>query len=342
MRTRIRSLFSKASAQPWFSDLTYHQIVQAKSAAPLPNSLPPIPGHLPRPWYFKHGKSSPWEVRIPLTSQDSLLESGVKHASRLAAQCLKEASKLVKPGVTTEEIDDFAREWAFANGAVPSSLNYSGFPKSICTSVNNVVAHGIPDKTILKEGSIINLDIALFAAHPSDPNACFHGDTSATFPVGQISPLSSRLLEATKLALDEAITACGPGKRYEEIGLAVERVAEEYGYEINSALCGHGIGREYHQNPLIIHCGRPPFALLCRNLIIKLLSANNKSNDVMLPGVIFTIEPVLCEGGAEFSVWNDNWTIVTDDGGRSAQFEHTIMITEDGVEILTDLGKEDQ
>ncbi|OMH84882.1 Methionine aminopeptidase 1D, chloroplastic/mitochondrial [Zancudomyces culisetae] len=212
-------------------------------------------------------------------------------------------------GVTTLEIDTLVRKFIIENEAYPSPLNYYGFPKSICTSINNIVAHGIPDKRKLMDGDIINIDISVYCNG-------FHGDTSATFCVGNVDQQGLALVEATKKALDIGMNVCGPEVELRQIGNSIENYANEAGYSVNDQYTGHGIGKEFHQNPLIYHF-------------------KNDEPGVMKEGMVFTIEPMLNQGTKECIIFPDGWTISTCDGSRSAQFEHTIIITSNGYEILT-------
>ena len=249
----------------------------------------------------------------------------------MTRQCLDFATKLVEPGVTTMKINQQVMKWAFKNNCYPSSLNYGGFPASLCTSVNNVLSHGVPNQYLtlmfcahdsqpLVEGSIINLDIALYVPY-GPAQACYHGDTSTTVPVGgtkSLSQHSKKLLKATKYALEASIQACGPWKPYNGIGKAIADVAAKYDLVIVPELSGHGIGREYHQHPLIVH-------------------TYNDDPGEMAPGTVFTIEPCLTEGNGQFVVDpEDGWSLYSADGSRGAQEEHTVLITEHGVEVLTD------
>ncbi|KAJ1911924.1 hypothetical protein H4219_005783 [Mycoemilia scoparia] len=250
---------------------------------------------------------------IPIITDLQDLTS-LRNICRLSSQILKFAGKnLIYPGITTQEIDSIVHTSIVDDlKAYPSPLNYSGFPNSICTSINNIICHGIPDSRPLADSDIINIDVTLFKDG-------FHGDTSCTFLVNPdaVDALGKELVEATKEALDIGIRVCGPGVPFREIGNAISEFALINGFSVSEDLTGHGIGRHFHQPPLVFH-------------------HENDEPEVMKPGMVFTIEPILCQGESEAFLWPDGWTISTADGGRSAQFEHTVLVTEDGVEVLTE------
>ena len=220
------------------------------------------------------------------------------------------AESLVKPGVTTDEIDKRVHEEIIRRNCYPSPLNYHGFRKSICTSVNEVMCHGIPDDRELEEGDIVKIDISVYT------NEGFHGDCADTFCVGKVDENAMKLVETTRMALNEAIAVCGPGVRYSLIGNTIESVSKERGFNVCPEFCGHGIGTHFHMLPLIMH------------------DANDGSG-VMREGMTFTIEPILTEGDPTLVLADDEWTAFTKDGGWSAQKENTILITANGAEILT-------
>jgi len=240
----------------------------------------------------------------------------MRAACRLARQVLNEAGLHAVVGVTTEEIDVIVREMAFKAGAYPSPLNYRGFPKSVCTSVNNVVCHGIPDSRELQDGDIINIDVTVYLEG-------HHGDCSETFLVGSVDPPGQELVSVSRAALWAGVRACGPGKPWAGIGGAIQDFLEEEAggkFRPVPAFTGHGIGTYFHG---------PPDILACRNTY----------PGTMEPGMTFTVEPAVSEGSHLVKVLKDGWTAVTPDSSRSAQFEHTVLITGEGVEILT-LGSE--
>eukprot|EP00890_Picochlorum_soloecismus_P002910 jgi/Picsp_1/361/NSC_00359-R2_methionine aminopeptidase len=266
-----------------------------------------VPAHIPRPPYAESGVMPPWDTRPQIHSPENLEK--MRAACKLAANVLNHAGSLVKPGVTTEEIDRAVHQATIEAGAYPSPLNYGKFPKSVCTSVNECICHGIPDSRPLREGDIVNIDVTVYLNG-------YHGDTSRMFKVGKVSEEASRLCTATTEALTAGISVCGPGAKFSAIGDAIQTVADSYKYSLSKAFVGHGVGSVFHSYPHILHY-------------------RNYEPGVMEPGMTFTIEPMLCEGSAKEKFWKDNWTAVTIDGGLSAQQEHTILITDDGCEILT-------
>lgn len=242
----------------------------------------------------------------------------MRKAGRTAAALLSHLSRFVKPGITTEFLDQKAHLWVMERGLVNAPLNYAPrnqppFPKSICTSVNDVVCHGIPNETqVLNDGDIINIDVTPITNG-------FHGDTSKTFLVGSVSNERKKLVEVTKECLDLGIKQVKPGNTLGDIGHAIQKHAELNGFSVVKDFIGHGIGRLFHTDPIVLHYGKP-------NTGLKLI-----------PGMIFTIEPMINSGSYQVKVLEDEWTAVTKDGSDSAQFEHTILVTNDGVEILTTL-----
>lgn len=235
----------------------------------------------------------------------------MRQAGQLAAQLLAYLEPMVKPGVSTLELNDAAEEWTRKHGAKSAPLGYHGFPKSICTSVNEVVCHGIPNaKQILQEGDIINIDVT-----PTLDG--YHGDTSKTFFVGEPSPVARKLVEVTEACLMRGIATVKPGSRIGDIGEAIQSYAEAAGFSVVRDFVGHGISRTFHTAPQIPHYGTAGKGRKLR------------------PGMVFTIEPMINEGTYEVEVLADKWTAVTKDRKLSAQFEHTLAVTQDGVEILT-------
>ncbi len=231
-------------------------------------------------------------------------------ACRLAAQALQEAGKAIAPDVTTDEVDRVAHEFLCDHGAYPSTLGYKGFPKSLCTSVNEVICHGIPDSRPLQDGDICNLDITAYIDG-------VHGDTNATFLVGDVDEDSRLLVERTEEALNRAIKAVRPGREVNVIGRVIESYAKRFGYGVVADYTGHGISTTFHTGLVIPHYDDPRF------------------DTVIRPGMTFTIEPMLTLGSTEWDLWDDGWTVVTRDRSRSAQFEHTLLVTDTGAEVLT-------
>lgn len=237
----------------------------------------------------------------------------MRKAGRLAAACLDETLRLVQPGMSTQELDDFVADYAKRHGATSATLGYRGFPAHLCTSVNEVICHGIPSrKHILNEGDIIGIDITLIVDG-------FFGDNAATIPVGSCSPQARALLDVTLDTLKAGIEAAQPGNRLGDIGHAIQSCAEPKGFSVVTDYVGHGIGRSFHEEPQVPHHG----------------VAGRGTR--LAPGMTFTIEPMINEGVPGTRTLKDKWTAVTADGKLSAQFEHTIAITEDGPEILTAL-----
>ncbi|PSO76317.1 MAG: type I methionyl aminopeptidase [Cyanobacteria bacterium QH_3_48_40] len=235
----------------------------------------------------------------------------MRQAGSLAAALLDHLEPMIKPGVSTLELDNEAERWTQAHGATSAPLGYHGFPKSICTSVNEVVCHGIPNgKQILKDGDIMNIDVTPILDG-------YHGDTSRTFLVGTPSARAKKLVEVTEECLMKGIAAVKPGGRIGDIGAAIQEYAEANGFSVVRDFVGHGINRVFHTAPQIPHYGKQGKGKRLRS------------------GMVFTIEPMINEGTWEAQVLDDGWTAITKDGKLSAQFEHTIAVNGDGVEILT-------
>lgn len=235
----------------------------------------------------------------------------MRQAGRLAAELLNHLEPMVKPGVSTLEINDEAERWTLAHKAKSAPLGYKGFPKSLCTSINEVVCHGIPSaKQVLKEGDIINIDVTPLVDG-------YHGDTSKTFFVGKPSPIAKKLVEVTLECLNRGIAEVKPGARIGDIGAAIQQYAEGEGFSVVRNFAGHGVHRIFHTAPEILHYGR------------------RGTGKRLRPGMVFTIEPMINEGTWEVELLDDGWTAVTLDRKLSAQFEHTVAVTEEGVEILT-------
>jgi methionyl aminopeptidase len=275
-----------------------------------PGSISPVrsvPTDIARPDYAETGEPRRWaEPRVK--SPDVIRRMRV--AGRAAAEILELGGAAVAPGVTTDEIDALVHQAYIDHGGYPSTLNYRGYPKSLCTSVNEVICHGIPDDRPLREGDIVNLDVTIYLDG-------VHGDTNATYPVGEVDPASRRLVEVTRECLERGIDAVMPGRPFNEIGRAIESHAHRHGYEVVRAFVGHGIGEQFHTDLQIPHYFEPRFTT------------------VMEPGMVFTIEPMISIGTGNHRIWDDDWTAVTADGSRTAQFEHTVLVTDDGVDVLT-------
>jgi len=267
----------------------------------------PVPATIQRPEYVGRPGPTPFagsEIKDP-----EVIER-IRVAARIAAQALAEVGRAVQAGVTTDELDRIGHEFLLDHGAYPSTLGYRGFPKSLCTSVNEVICHGIPDSTVLKDGDIVNCDVTIYLDG-------VHGDTNATFFVGEVDDASRRLVEVTRECLDLGIAAVRPGGTVRDIGRAIQAHAEGLGYGVVRSFVGHGIGRTFHSDPQVYHYDNP--------------SARMR----LEPGMTFTIEPMITIGDHRHVLWDDGWTAVTVDRSRTAQFEHTLLVTDDGVEVLT-------
>jgi len=280
------------------------------STAIAPASISPrrdVPASIPRPEYVDKPAPAPFTGN-EVKDADTIARMRV--ACRLAAQARDLVGAHVAPGVTTDELDRIGHEFLCDHGAYPSTLGYKGFPKSLCSSVNEVVCHGIPDARVLEDGDIVNIDITAFIDG-------VHGDTNATFLAGDVDEESRLLVERTREALGRAIKAVKPGRRINVIGRVIEAYAKRFGYGVVREFTGHGIGTSFHSGLIIPHYDDPRF------------------DDEIRPGMTFTIEPMLNLGTHQWVMWDDDWTVVTADGRRSAQFEHTLLVTADGAEILT-------
>ena len=238
-------------------------------------------------------------------------------AGRLAAEVLEMIEPYVKPGITTEELDNICHDYIVTvQKAIPAPLNYRGFPKSICTSLNHQVCHGIPSKRVLKDGDIINIDITVIKDE-------FHGDTSKTFFVGKPSLIAERLTRVAQECLYIGIKLVKPGIRLGDIGAAIQKHGENHGFSIVREYCGHGIGRIFHEDLQVLHYGQPGTGV------------------ELVPGMTFTIEPMINAGKRFVKLLPDEWTVVTKDHSLSAQWEHTILVTDTGYEVLTKRKEED-
>lgn len=263
-------------------------------------------------------KRAPWELTQAYQYEKKygiLLKTdtqicGIRKAGALVAGTLDLVEQMIKPGITTREIDDFVHKYTIENNAVPAPLGYKGFPKSCCTSLNSVICHGIPDETPLKQGDIINVDITSILDG-------YYADASRTFPVGTVSEAAQKLITAAKECLDLAIGVCAPGVRLMEIGRVIQDRAKEDGFSVVKDYVGHGVGLKFHENPQVLHYFSPAERL------------------ELAMGMTFTIEPMINQGTWEQVLLNDGWTSLTKDNSLSAQFEHTLAITAQGVEILT-------
>ncbi len=270
-----------------------------------PRDLPP---NIERPEYV--GKPAPTPFAGSEVNDAETIER-IRRTARLAAQALEGVGEAGRPGVTTDELDRIGHEFAVAHDAYPSSLDYRGFPKGLCTSVNEVVCHGIPDSTVLADGNIINVDITLFREG-------VHGDNSITYLVGDVDEESRLLVERTRKAMERGIKAVKPGREINVIGRVIESYARRFDYGVVREFTGHGVGRAFHSGLVVPHYDAAP-----------------QYDDVMAPGMVFAIEPMITLGTERWEMWDDGWTAVTADRGRTAQFEHMVLVTDDGAEVLT-------
>jgi methionyl aminopeptidase len=267
-----------------------------------------VPSAIVKPEYV--GKPSPAEWTGGHTKTPEQVDK-IRAAGKIAARAIALVGESAKPGVTTDELDKIAHEYMISEGAYPSTLGYRGFPKSCCTSLNEVICHGIPDDTVLKDGDILNVDITAYKDG-------FHGDSNFTFLIGNVAEEVVQLVERTKQSLDRAIKAVMPGRPINVIGRTIESYAKRFNYGVVRDFTGHGIGEAFHSGLVIPHFDAAP----------------NYSN-TMEVGMVFTIEPMLTLGTHEWDLWKDNWTVTTKDKSITAQFEHTLVVTESGAEILT-------
>ncbi|SHG09706.1 type I methionyl aminopeptidase [Streptoalloteichus hindustanus] len=267
----------------------------------------PVPATIERPEYVD--RPAPARNTDPWVQPPEVIEA-MRVAGKIAAQALQEAGRAVRPGVTTDEIDKVAHEFLCDHGAYPSTLGYRGFPKSCCTSLNEVICHGIPDSTVVEDGDIVNIDVTAYIGG-------VHGDTNATFLAGEVSEEARLLVERTHEATMRAIRAVRPGRQLNVVGRVIESYARRFGYGVVRDFTGHGIGRSFHSGLVVLHYDEP-------------------SVDTPLePGMTFTIEPMITLGGIDYDMWDDGWTVTTRDKKWTAQFEHTVVVTDDGAEILT-------
>jgi methionyl aminopeptidase len=285
-------------------------IQQGEVSQLAPGSLSPprpVPAHIARPEYVGRRGPTPFsgsEVK------DGETIDRMWRAGKIAAQALVKVGQAVRPGITTDELDQIGHDFLIAHGAYPSTLGYRGYPKSLCTSLNEVICHGIPDSTVITDGDIVNIDITAYMDG-------VHGDTNATFLAGAVDTESRLLVERTHEAMMRGVKAVAPGRRLNVIGRVIESYARRFHYGVVRDFTGHGIGTAFHSGLIVPHYDDPAASL------------------EMVPGMTFTIEPMLTLGTIEYDVWPDGWTAVTKDRKRTAQFEHTVLVTQSGYEILT-------
>jgi methionyl aminopeptidase len=269
--------------------------------------LRPVPPQIPRPEYV--GKPAPTRSTDPWVQPPEVIEA-MRVASRIAAQALQAGGEAVRPGVTTDEVDRVVHQFLVDHDAYPSTLGYRGFPKSCCTSINEVICHGIPDSTVIEDGDIVNIDVTAFIGG-------VHGDTNATFLAGEVDEEDRLLVERTHEATMRAIRAVKPGRELNVVGRVITAYANRFGYGVVRDFTGHGIGRAFHSGLVVVHYDDP------------------SRHEMLEPGMTFTIEPMITRGTIDYDLWDDGWTVTTKDKSRTAQFEHTILVTDTGSEILT-------
>ncbi|MGH4005452.1 MAG: type I methionyl aminopeptidase [Pseudonocardiaceae bacterium] len=267
----------------------------------------PVPAQIPRPEYV--GKTAPTPSTDPWTQPPEVIEA-MRVAGHIAARALAEGGRAVAPGVTTDDVDRVVHEFLLDHGAYPSTLGYKGFPKSCCTSLNEVICHGIPDSTVIEDGDIVNIDVTAFVGG-------VHGDTNATFLAGDVAEEDRLLIERTHEAMMRGIRAVRAGRQLNVVGRVIEAYAKRFGYGVVRDFTGHGIGRSFHGGLVVLHYDEPAV------------------DTVLEQGMTFTIEPMITLGAIDYDLWPDGWTVTTRDKQRTAQFEHTLVVTADGAEILT-------
>ena len=268
----------------------------------------PVPQHIQRPEYV--GKPAPAQ-HVGGDKYDDDTIAAIRRASKIAAQALEVVLAAAKPGMTTDELDRIGHEFLLNQGAYPSTLGYRGFPKSLCSSLNEVICHGIPDDTLIQEGDILNIDISAYVNG-------VHGDTNGSVVIGEAAQEAIDLVARTKEAMLRGIKAALPGRQVNIIGRAIESYAKRFDYGVVRDFTGHGVGTSFHSGLIIPHYDAPEY------------------DTVIEPGMVFTVEPMLTLGTYDWELWGDGWTVTTKDKSLTAQFEHTILITEDGPEILTE------
>ncbi len=268
----------------------------------------PVPSTIVRPHYVDAPPGTPADHDDPLVKDPDTVER-MRHAGRIAADALVEVGRHVAPGVTTDELDRIGHEFVISNGAYPSTLGYKGYRKSLCTSVNEVICHGIPDSRPLQDGDVVKVDITAFVGG-------VHGDTCATFYAGEPAQEVLDLGERTREAMLRGIAAVKPGRPISVIGRVIESYARRFGYGVVRDYTGHGVGASFHTRPTVLHYDEP------------------RATTVLEPGMTFTIEPMLTLGGYDWIMWDDDWTVLTKDGSWVAQWEHTVVVTDGGADIL--------
>ena len=272
-----------------------------------PTPIRAVPASIPRPEYV--GRDKPRPSSDPWVQRPEIIEK-MRVAGRIAARAMAAGGAAVAPGVSTDEIDRIVHEYLCDHHAYPSTLGYKHFPKSCCTSLNEVICHGIPDTTVIQDGDIVNIDVTAYIDG-------VHGDLNATYLAGNVSEENRLLVERTEECLRRAIKAVAPGRQLNVIGRVIESYAKRFGYGVVRDYTGHGIGRTFHSGLVILHYDEPSVST------------------VIEKGMTFTIEPMITLGGIDWDLWDDNWTVTTRDKSWTAQFEHTLVVTDTGAEVLT-------
>ena len=275
-----------------------------------PTPIRTVPAHIERPEYVWKDEVQE-NVGEPWIQSAEVIEK-MRDTSRIAAEALREAGAAVAPGITTDELDRIAHEYMLDHGAYPSTLGYRQYPKSTCISLNEIICHGIPDSTVVEEGDIVNIDVTAFKNG-------VHGDTNATFIAGEASEEHTLLVERTEQAMWRGIKAVKPGREINVIGRVIESYAKRFGYNVVRDFTGHGVGPTFHNGLVILH------------------HDNQRDHTTLEPGMTLTIEPMINLGSLDYDIWDDNWTVQTKDKKWTAQFEHTLVVTDDGCEVLTAL-----
>lgn len=273
-----------------------------------PTAVRTVPADIPRPEYA-------WKDEVQEGVGEPIIQSpdvvdAMREASRIAADALQAAGKACVPGATTDEVDKVVHDYLIAHGAYPSTLGYRGFPKSCCVSLNEIVCHGIPDTQVIEEGDIVNVDVTAYKNG-------VHGDTNATFYAGDASEEHRLLVERTYTAMMRGIKAIKPGREINVIGRVIESYAKRFGYNVVRDFTGHGVGTTFHNGLVVLHYDEP------------------SQNSVLEPGMTLTVEPMINLGALDYTIWDNDWTIQNKDGRWTAQFEHTVLVTDTGYEILT-------
>ena len=289
-------------------------MVERMTRSPLtpgnPTPIRTVPAHIERPEYVWKDEVQE-NVGEPWIQSAEVIEK-MRDTSRIAAEALREAGAAVTPGITTDELDRIAHEYMLDHGAYPSTLGYRQYPKSTCISLNEIICHGIPDSTVVEEGDIVNIDVTAFKNG-------VHGDTNATFIAGEASEEHALLVERTEQAMWRGIKAVKPGREINVIGRVIESYAKRFGYNVVRDFTGHGVGPTFHNGLVILH------------------HDNQRDHTTLERGMTLTIEPMINLGTLDYDMWDDDWTVQTKDKKWSAQFEHTLVVTDDGCEVLTAL-----